>query len=283
MRRENNRPKGPAVLRFFICLLLVMLVCAAGLMLINMGRGDGARPYVPTGTSAPGGAVPPPATVTAEPTSTGTPEPSPSPEMHALAPTDMDDGDAEDMTTEPPVHTAGTARAVYSDPTPEPTKIPKEQIAKPTKPSTDKKIKANDDGEIGISGCYVSEVDGFALMELTGWGYPRLEYFDGTKCETYLLISKNGSNDMALYKTELSPGISGMEHADAECRNPSDCDWRTVIDVRNYADGVYSMGLVLRYKNEKRTENRFYKFGELQSFTVKNGEIIMPVTPSSAG
>lgn len=249
---SRNHSRGPAVLRFFICLLIVIILVLVAVFLLSRGKNEDGRPYIVTGTGEP--VTPPPATAeptaepttvlfTAEPTEEPTPTPSPTPT---------------------PV------------PTPTPTVIPESMISGIR---SDAKLPAvSTDGEIGVSSCYVSALNDYKVMELTGWGYANLDYFDGETCGTYLVVTQISTGKFAAYFATNDEGISGVDHAGAICQNPSACDWRAYIDVSKYDPGTYSLGLVLVYKNGTKDEYRYYQFGDLQSFTVNDGEIITPVT-----
>ena len=93
-------------------------------------------------------------------------------------------------------------------------------------------------------------------------------------------LTQDATGKAIAYLTENVEGISGRAHEGAACKNPSACDWRAYIDVSKYEPGVYSVSVVLCYKNEGKNAYRHYEMGPLQSFTVKDGEVIMPVTVS---
>lgn len=260
-RNRRRRNPGTAVLRFFICLLIVILLAALGLFLLGTGKNSGeSRPYMPTGTGAP--ATPAPVvTVTPEPTSEpGQPEPTP--------------------TAEPtPEATATPVPTPTPVPTAEPTPIPDSSL--PTELKEFKLPSESVDGSVGISGCYVSAVDSYSIMELTGWGYAELDHFDGEECGTYIIVNQ-GTKPIHAYLATSIPGISGRNHTGTLCDNPAACDWRVYIDVEDYEPGMYTLGIALVYKNGKNNEYRYYRFGDLQSFTVNDGEIIIPVTLTGA-
>ncbi len=249
---NHNHSRGPAVLRFFICLLIVIILVLVAVFFLSRNQSDGGRPYVPTGTGepitlAPATAEPTLAATFAAMTAEPTPDPTPTPEP-----------------TPTPV------------PTPEPTMIPESMISGIR---TDAKLPdVSTDGDIGISNCYVSALNDYHVMELTGWGYANVEYFDGETCGTYLIVTQMATGKFVAYYATNDEGISGVEHSGALGQNTSACDWRAYIDVTRYDPGTYSLGLVLVYKNGSKDEYRYYQFGDLQSFTVNDGEIITPVT-----
>lgn len=253
MKQANhNQNRGPAVLRFFIWLLIVIIIVLVAVFLLSRSRNSDGRPYVATGTGEP--VTPPPAT--AEPTA------EPTTALFTAEPT------AEPTLTPTPTPTPV--------PTPTPTLIPESMFSGVR--SDAKLPDVSTDGEIGISGCYVSALNDYKVMELTGWGYANLDYFDGETCGTYLVVKQMSSDKFVAYFATNDDGISGVDHAGAICQNPSACDWRAYIDVSRYDPGNYALGLVLVYKNGTKDEYRYYQFGDLQSFTVNDGEIITPVT-----
>ena len=260
MRRSRDRlSKGPAVLRFFIYLLIIIILVTLAVIFLGMGKNDGERPYVVTGTCTPGAYV---LDITPEPSI----EPTVTPPQITIEPT-----------IEPTIE-ATVEPTIAITPTPVPTNIPESALSVWR---TDFKLPEEDgNGEIGISSSYVSAVDNYSIMELTGWGYANVDYFDGTQCGTYLIVIQQTSGRALAYLTENEDGISGRLHVDAVCKNPSASDWRAYIDVSDYNPGMYSLGLVLCYKNGDNDVYSYYEFDDLQSFTVKDGEIITPVTVS---
>ena len=255
-KKGRRRSRGPAILRFFVYLLIIIIICASAVLFLSMDRDMGERTYVATSTVEPGKYVLPTPVPTAEPTPDpaviATPEPT------------------EEPTPEP------TAEPT-PEPTPEPTHIPAEVLSR--KVSDFRLPEPSEDGNVGISKCYVSAIDNYGIMELTGWGYAENEKFDGANCGTYVIVTQEGTGKALAYLTENIEGISGREH-DAVCKNAAACDWRAYIDVSKYEPGVYSVSVVLCYKNEGKNAYRHYEMGPLQSFTVKDGEVIMPVTVS---
>ncbi|MBQ4089934.1 MAG: hypothetical protein IJC56_08680 [Clostridia bacterium] len=256
-RNRKRRDPGTAVLRFFIWLLIVLMLCGLGVFMLGTGKNSGPRPYIATGTGEP--VTKAPVIITPEPTSQPTPEPT----------------EAAPVATATPV-AAPTATPL---PTAVPTPIP--ESALPTELKKFTLPAETNDGQVGISNCYVSAVDSFSIMELTGWGYADLDYFDGEECGTYIIVLQ-GTKPIHAYLATSMPGISGRSHTGAMAKNPSECDWRVYIDVSDYDPGLYSLGAALCYKNGSNDEYRYYRFGDLQSFTVNDGEIIIPVTVTGA-
>lgn len=259
-RKRSRRSRGPAVLRFFVYLLIIIILSTVAVLFLGVDNHTGERPYIATATVEPGMYV--------LPTSEPTPEPTIDPESVIVT---------EEPTDEPtPEPTAEPTPEVT--PTPVPTHIPAEVLSR--RLAEFKLPDPADDGEAGISSCYVSQADNYGIMELTGWGYANNEKFDGANCGTYVIVTQDATGKAMAYLTENIEGISGKNHEGAQCKNPSACDWRAYIDVTRYEPGVYSVSVVLCYKNEGKNAYRHYEMGPLQSFTVKDGEVIMPVTVS---
>ena len=61
------------------------------------------------------------------------------------------------------------------------------------------------------------------------------------------------------------------------CQNPDSADFRATINVADYSDGVYNIGLVLAYKKDDKDVFAYYPFDASYAFTVLSGEIISPV------
>ena len=258
-RKKKRRNRGIAVLRFFILLLIVALLAAIGVFLLGAGKNSGPRPYLPTGTGTP--ATPRPTIVSVE---SDVPGIQPTATVAAIA-------------TPEPVVTTTPVPTPSPEPTPVPTSIPASSL--PTELNRFKLPKEGNDGVVGISSCYVSAVDNYSIMELTGWGYAELDYFDGEQCGTYIVVNQ-GNEPIHCYLATSVTGISGRSHTGAIGKNVDACDWKIYIDVSDYEPGLYSLGIALVYKNESKDEYRYYRFGDLQSFTVNDGEIIIPVNVS---
>ncbi len=259
-RKKKRRNPGTAVLRFFIWLLIVVLLAALGVFLLGSGKNTGKRPYIPTGTGVP--VTVEPAVITPEPVVT----------VVAATPAAPVATSVPEVTATPePVAT------VSAVPTTVPTSIPKSAL--PTELTKFKLPAETEDGVVGISSCYVSAVDNYAIMELTGWGYAQLDYFDGEECGTYIVVNQ-GSEPIHCYLANSITGISGRNHTGEAGKNVEASDWRIYIDVSDYEPGLYTLGIALVYKNGTNDEYRYYRFGDLQSFTVNDGEIIIPVTVS---
>lgn len=263
-RNRKRRNPGTAVLRFFIWLLIVALLAALGVFMLGAGKNSGPRPYLPTGTGAPVTAAPTAAVITVEPTTT--------PAVPVVTPEPI-------ITTPEPTATATPVPTPSPEPTPVPTSIPKSSL--PTELAKFRLPEETEDGVAGISTSYVSAVDNYSIMELTGWGYAELDYFDGEQCGTYIVVNQ-GAEPIHCYLATSIEGISGRTHTGAVGKNVDACDWRIYIDVSDYEPGLYSLGIALVYKNGSNDEYRYYRFGDLQSFTVNDGEIIIPVTVTGA-
>ena len=255
-RNRKRRNAGTAVLRFFIWLLILALIAGLVLFMLSTGKNSGPRPYVPTGT--------------------GTPM-TPTPEVPVVTPPPATEAPAAPTATPRPTAAATATPEPTATPMPTavPTPIPRSMLPTELKKFTLPQESA--DGNVGISGCYVSAVDNYSIMELTGWGYAEVQHFDGEECGTYIIVNQ-GTNPLHAYLATSVEGISGRNHTGTLCANASASDWRVYIDVSDYDPGIYTLGICLVYKNGSNDEFRYYRFGDLQSFTVNDGEIIIPVT-----
>jgi len=253
-RNRKRRDTGTAVLRFFIWLLIIIMLAGLGVFMLGAGKNSGPRPYVPTGTGEP-----------ATPAPVITPEPVPTPTATVEIP----------VATPTPAVTPTPEPTATPLPTAIPTPIPASQL--PTELKKFTLPAETEDGNVGVSSCYVSAVDNYSIMELTGWAYAELDYFNGEECGTYIIVLQ-GTEPIHAYLANSIPGISGRNHTGAVGKNPSACDWRIYIDISGYDPGLYSLGVALCYKNGTNDEYRYYRFGDLQSFTVNDGEVIIPVT-----
>lgn len=253
-RKKKRMPVSQALLRFFIAILTIALFLGAAFFFLRLGRDDGPRPYIRTGEVLPDEQTISPTVMT----------PSPEPAVTGY-----------DITTPSPEPAPTPGRTLLPDPTPIPTRIPETLLSKGID-----QVKIPDpapDGSVGISHCFVSEANGCAVMELAGWGYAQLEWFDGSDCETYLVVTADSGKQVA-YQAANEQGISGRNHVGAVCREPSAADWHVFVDVSGYESGRYRISLVLRYKNGKKNEMRHYEFPIPDTFTVYDGEILIPVT-----
>ncbi len=266
----KRQAKGMAVLRCFIGLFIVLIVVLLATFFIGLDYSDklspeaSLRPYVaetpaPTELPALSGTVIPadsPAageTATPEPTEAPTPTPSPSP-------------------TPSPV------------PTPEPTLIPdsafSEMNADPKVLGVIPTESTTTAAKVAITYCYRSEANGNRAMVLRGYGYLDDPSFDGSTVQTYLIINRDSVSARAMLKATNTAGISGVDHADAQCANASGADFEVVLNAAALPDDIYTMGLVLQYTVNGETKLDYIALPSTQSFTVLNTVFLGDVSVS---
>lgn len=284
-KRSN---KGMAVLRFFICLIIVIiLVCIIYFFIAKVDYSDKLadpdaqmRAYVEM-TASPdqdsstvqiiGGADGPTAiyvtetsdapqdtvdlTVTATPEPTATPTPTPVP---TAIPTPTPEPTPAPTPT--PVPTA----------TPEPTKIPSSALAKMrTKGFTVPEESTN--GEVEMTKLYISEPNSNRYVQVTGYGYINEPDFDGSKLSTFLIVTSQSSGNHIAYKATMTAGVSGVDHSGALCQNADNTDFEVVFSVNKYKSGTYDLGIVLYYEDSNgETQYSYHKLN--QSISVKDGK-----------
>lgn len=249
-----------AVIRFtigFIILLVVLcvlyfLVVSTHYSVDGQEPGQTLRPYVV-----------PEATPTPEPTPTPTPSPTPGEESEAPAwatPTPT-------PATPTPVPTA--------TPTPIPTNIPETLIAGGQTRTADQMPEIDDRIRAGITNCYVSPVDGYHIMEVTGYAYLEHANYNGETSSCYLIV-RNAVGEMMAYLTTAEEGITGIEH-EGIGQNLALADFRVYIDVSDYSDGTYTLGVVLMCNHEGDELRVSTRFPDTLNFAVRGGEVITPI------
>ena len=83
-------------------------------------------------------------------------------------------------------------------------------------------------------------------MVLAGYGYLDDPSFDGSTVQTYLIINRDSVSARAMLKATNTAGISGVDHADAQCANAGS-DFEVVLNAAALPDDIYTLGLVLQY------------------------------------
>lgn len=278
---RKREAKGLAVLYFIIGLIILLIILAViYFALAKLDYSDriknpdaSMRAYVQA-TQAPLSALP---AVEAEPAATDE------------QPEEVDLTVTATPTAEPtPTPTAEPTPTPTPEPTPEPTVIAPELISKSRTSGFKVPDEASANGVVGITECYVSQPDGGKIMYLSGYGYVDEETFDGTKAQSFLVISpvqsEEASKKMIAYQLTMKADASGMDHESAVCQNPNACDWEGYIDVSQYSGDIYSLALVIGYETEGsgKTAYAYYPFGSDVNFTVLDGQVVTPVTPIEA-
>jgi len=254
----KRKAKGMAVLYCFIGLLLLFIIVILGYFALNMDYSDklapdaSMRPYVevsPSPTpdpqsvviSTPFPAVTPTPTPTAEPTSTPTPSPSPTP-------------------------------------TPEPTSIPAELAAPMMTSGFQLPELSALDVKLGITSSYRSAVDGNKYIQLRGYAYVNDANFDAVNSQMFLVITQDSTGYSILALPNKVEGVSGVDHSDALCANAAASDFEIVLNVTQFPDEIYSLGMVFMYTGLDGADHLEYvHFAEGTSFTVLGSQAISDV------
>lgn len=114
--------------------------------------------------------------------------------------------------------------------------------------------------------------NGLALM-LRGWGY--IEQKDAALSTIYLVICASDAQQMWFYQTINTPGATGIEHDGATGTNLDRADFTAIVDVSDYPDGRYTLGLaILNELNEQEDIGSFAPFQDQYTFHVRHGNII---------
>lgn len=256
----KREAKGMAILRCFIGLFIVIIVVLLASFVLKLDYSDklapdaSVRPYVET---TPGPSLSPdddqPAALadlsadTPEPTATATPKPTPTP-------------------TPKPTATP--------EPTAVPTSIPESAYAPvrtdltfPETPTTDKAV-------LGITHSYRSEADNNAVMQLQGYAYVDDPSFDGSTAQLYLVLKRESNGARAVALATMQTGISGLDHADAQCANAANCDFELFLSAASLPDDIYSLGMVIQYKVDGADKFEYVEFPETCTFTVLNRQFL---------
>lgn len=275
--------KGMAVLHFFIGLIIVaILMCALYFFLGKVDYSDKLadpdatmRAYVEM-TAAPDGAVGiiggadgPTAVFVAEPvdqgdasgvvdltntpspTPTATPTPTPSP-------------------TPTPIPTPTPEPTPTPTPTPEPTKIATKAYSQ-FKTTGFNVPEPSTNATVAITNFYVSEPNNRQVVRLDGFGYINDAEFDGSGASIFVIITNEASGKQRAYKATMEAGVSGVEHSDAICKNAANTDFSAIFSVAKFADGDYSLGLIIYYKTADGNAYSYHVLGD--RFTVTDGKV----------
>ena len=180
-----------------------------------------------------------------------------------------------------PTPTAVPTPTPTPEPTPEPTVIATDLFSKSKTSGFKVPSTASENGAIGITKSYVSQPDGGKVMYLAGYGYVNEETFDGTKAQSFLVVTQKSSGKMIAYQLTMTPDVSELPHTAALCQNASACDWEAYIDVSGFKEDIYALALVIGYQPEgsSKTTYAYYPFSSDVSFTVLDGQVIDAVDP----
>ena len=298
-KRSN---KGMAVLRFFICLITLILVVFAGYFcLTKLDYSDKLedptapmRAYVemtaspeentigiiggsdgPTSIFVSGGEDDLAAAMDAagadgsfgggdyvDLTITPTPEPTEEP-TPTPAPTPI--------ATPTPTPTATPEPTPTPTPSPVPTKIPSKSLSSYRKSGFNVPDPSSS-GTVEMTKLYISEPNNNAYVQVGGYGYINDASFDGATSSIFLIVTNQENGKQIAYKASMVAGSSGVDHSDALCKNAENTDFEAVLDVSKYTDGQYDLGVIIYYLLEDgSTAYSYHELGE--SFTVSGGAV----------
>ncbi len=189
-------------------------------------------------------------TTTPTPSPTAIPTPTPTPE-----PT--------------PIPTPTPEPTPTPTPTPEPTKIPSKKLSSYRKSGFNVPSPSTN-ATIGLTNFYISEPNNNAYVQINGYGYIDEASFDGSTAKIFLIITQQESGKQIAYRATMTPGISGVAHTGAQCKNAADTDFDVIFSVSKFPDGVYDLGIVLYYELNGSTAYSYHEFN--QTLTVKDGK-----------
>lgn len=272
--------RGMAVLRCFIGLFIMIVVILLAYFMLRLDYSDkldpnaSIRPYVeitpsPVPTSTPE-VTEAPAVIQA----TEAPVVTDAPLITAIPTAEPTEAPTAEPTAEPTPEVTAT---------PEPTKIPSSAVA-PLKFSGYKlpSLSAKD-AELGITYSYRSAADDNRYLHLQGYAYVDDSGYNGSNADLYLVIIRSTGHTALALPTKVS-GISGIEHASAQCSNASASDFDVVIDVSKFPDDSYTLGMVFMYKDSSagQTRTEYFTFPSEMSFSVLSNQVISDVRTVTA-
>jgi len=174
----------------------------------------------------------------------------------------------------------GQAYKVYFklDEAPTPTNVPPANLSTARKLDSSKIPKPSDEIRAGLTRCYASAVDGYRIMQIEGYVFADTPAFDGGSDgnSAMLIVTRDSTGETVGYLVEKAAGVTGIEHEGAG-KNLEGADFQAFIDVSMYADGDYSLGVALLYKDGGKEVFGSYKFDASLTFSVRIGEIIRPI------
>lgn len=273
---RKREAKGLAVLYFIIGLIILLIILAViYFALAKLDYSDKLdpeatmRPYVEQ-TQAPVAVEP--NEPKAETVETGTGDSQPEDAVDLTQPTE----EPTPKPTRKPKKTPNPTAEPTPEPTPEPTALPADKVAQPMKKMPNLPAEPSENGKIGLTTSFVSPADDNKLMYLAGYGYVNEEAFDGAAAKSWLVITEVASGQSIGYPLTNTAGVSGLPHADAVCQNATTCDFEITLDVSQYKEGIYSMALVVGYKDGKKNVFKYYPFSSDVKFTVLDGKVVTP-------
>lgn len=270
--------RGMAVLHCFIGLFIMIVVILLAYLVLTVDYTDKidpsttVRPYVeatlsPAPTEEPAQAVVSlPDDESSEATAQPLVTPTPQPEMTAIPTAEP----TEEPTPEP---TPG--------PTAAPTSIPASALSALKFDGFKLPSLSTKDAALGITHCYRSIADSYKYLQIQGYAYVDDPSFDASSAALYLVISRS-SGQSALALPTKAAGISGIDHSSAQCSNASASDFEAILDVSQFPDDIYTLGMVFNYTANGSSLTEYYVFPSTATFTVLNGQVISEIPVESS-
>lgn len=111
-------------------------------------------------------------------------------------------------------------------------------------------------------------------MQLQGYAYMNDASFDGSSAQLYLVLKRESNGARAVALATMQSGISGVDHADAQCANASACDFEVFLSTSSLPDDIYSLGMVIQYKVDGADRFEYVEFPVTCTFTVLNHQFL---------
>ena len=149
------------------------------------------------------------------------------------------------IATPTPVPTPTPEPTPTPTPTPEPTKIPSKKLSSYRK-SGFNVPEASNGAVAEMTRMYISEPNKNAYVQVQGYAYIDDASFDGSTASVFLIVTSQETGKHIAYKASMKADI-GVEHTAALCKNAADTNFEAVLSVDKFADGAYDLGVVLYY------------------------------------
>lgn len=271
----KREARGMAVLRCFIGLIIVIIVILLAYFMLRLDYSDkldpntSMRPYVEV-------------TPTPEPTSTPEVTKAPAVIVNATATATTPSATATVTATEAPTEAPTQAPTPEATATPEPTSIPESNVAPIKFSGFELPELSGKTAQMGITHSFRSVADSNKYLHLKGYAYIDEAGYDGEKAALYLVIIRSTGHTAMALPTRAVNG-SGIEHTNALCANPGSSDFEIVLDVSQFPDDSYTLGMVFKYEDaEGKSHSEYCLFPTDVSFSVLSGQAISDVKTVSA-
>lgn len=272
--------RGMAVLRCFIGLFVMIVVILLVYFMLRLDYSDkldpnaSIRPYVEITPSPTPSATP---EVTKAPVviqATEAPVITEAPLVTAVPTVEPTDTPTAEPTAEPTPEVTAT---------PEPTAIPSSAVAQLKFSGYKLPSLSAKDAELGITHSFRSSADDNRYLHLQGYAYIDDSGYNGADAQLYLVIIRS-TGHTALALPTKSAGVSCMEHATAKCANASASDFDVVIDVSQFPDDSYTLGMVFVYTdtNTGTSCTEYVTFPSEMSFSVLSQKVVSDVRTVTA-